>query len=75
MSRFHVDPNETIDVYEFDPAETIADSAPNVITIRARMDVATAGRVSSELMQLGADNIAGAARRRACRARCCCTTS
>jgi len=56
MSRFHVDPNERVDVYEFDPEETIADGPPNVITIRARMTVEIAGRVSSELMQLGADN-------------------
>jgi hypothetical protein len=56
MSRFHVDPHETVDIYEFDPEETISDVAPNVITIRARMTVEIAGRVSSELMQLGADN-------------------
>lgn len=54
--RFHVDPSERFDVYEFDPDEMLSDTPPNIITIRARMDVATAGKVSSELMQLGADN-------------------
>lgn len=56
MKRFHVDPNETVDIFEFDPDETLSDAAPNVITIRARMTVEIAGRVSSEMMQLGADN-------------------
>lgn len=56
MSRFHVDPQETVDIYEFENEETISDAPPNVITIRARMDVATAGRVSSEMMKLSADN-------------------
>lgn len=56
MSRFHVDPSEKIDIYEFEPDDVISDTPPNVITIRARMDVATAGKVSSELMQLGGDN-------------------
>lgn len=52
MSRFHVDPSETVDVYEFDPEETLSDTPPNVITIRARMDVATAGKVRSEMVTL-----------------------
>lgn len=56
MSRFHIDPSETVEIFEFDPDETISDAAPNVIVIRARMSVEIAGRVSSELMQLGADN-------------------
>ena len=51
--RFHVDPSERVDIYEFEPDSVISDTPPNVITIRARMDVATAGKVSSELMQLG----------------------
>jgi hypothetical protein len=55
-TRFHVDPAETVDIYEFEPDDVLSDTPPNVITIRARMDVATAGKVSSELMQLGADN-------------------
>lgn len=54
--RFHVDPNERVDIYEFEPDDVISDTPPNVITIRARMDVATAGKVSSELMRLGGDN-------------------
>lgn len=56
MTRFHVDPSEKYDVYEFDPSEVISETPPNVITIRARMSVEIAGRVSSELMQLGGDN-------------------
>lgn len=55
-SRFHVDPSDTIEVYEFDPTEVITDAAPNVIVVKARMDVATAGKVSSELAKLGDDN-------------------
>lgn len=54
--RFHVDPSERVDIYEFDPAEVLSETPPNVITIRARMDVATAGKVKSELVKLGADN-------------------
>lgn len=54
--RFHVDPNERVDVYEFDPDEVVSDTAPNIITIRARMNVEIAGRVSSELMKLDANN-------------------
>lgn len=54
--RFHVDPSEKVDIYEFESDDVISDVSPNVITIRARMDIATAGKVSSELMQLGADN-------------------
>jgi len=53
-ARFFVtDP--PVAVYEFDPAETIADREPNVIYIRARMDVETAGKVSSELARLDSD--------------------
>jgi hypothetical protein len=54
--RFHVDPGERVDIYEFEPDAMLSDAPPNVITIRARMDVATAGRVASELLQLGTDN-------------------
>jgi hypothetical protein len=56
MSRFHIDPNERVDIAEFDPDELISDASPNVITIRARMSVDIAGRVSSELAKMGADN-------------------
>ena len=56
MSRFHVDPQEKIDIYEFESETTLSTTPPNIITIRARMDVATAGKVSSELMKLGSDN-------------------
>jgi hypothetical protein len=54
--RFHIDPNERVDIYEFEPDDVLSDTPPNVITIRARMSVEIAGRVSSELMQLGGDN-------------------
>ena len=57
MSRFHVDPNERVDVYEFDSDETISTTPPNVITIRARMSVEVSARVQSELMRLGADKL------------------
>jgi hypothetical protein len=56
MSRFHIDPNERVDIIEFEPGEILSDAAPNVITIRARMSVDIAGRVSSELARMGADN-------------------
>lgn len=54
--RFHVDPSEKTDIYEFDPNEVISETLPNVITIRARMTVEIAGRVSSEMAKLGNDN-------------------
>lgn len=54
--RFQVDPNEKVDIFEFDPSEVLSETPPNVITIRARMSVEIAGRVSSELMKLGADS-------------------
>lgn len=54
--RFHVDPNEKVEIFEFDPAEVLSDAPPNVIVIRARMDIATAGKVSSEMLQLGDQN-------------------
>lgn len=56
MKRFHVDPNERAAIYEFDPNEVISETPPNIIVIRARMNVEIAGRVSSELIKLGADN-------------------
>lgn len=56
MSRFHVNPDERVAIYEFDPAEVVSDQPPNVITIRARMSVEIAGRVSSEIAKLGANN-------------------
>jgi hypothetical protein len=45
-----------VDIIEFDPDELVSDASPNVITIRARMSVDIAGRVSSELARMGADN-------------------
>jgi hypothetical protein len=56
MSRFHIDPNERVDIAEFEPDDLVSDASPNVITIRARMSVDIAGRVSSELARMGADN-------------------
>lgn len=54
--RFHISPDETFEVYEFDPTDVLSTVAPNVIVIRARMSVEIAGRVSNEMMTLGADN-------------------
>lgn len=51
MSRFHIDTAERVPIYEIED-----DAASNCIVIRARMSIEIAGRVSSELMQLGADN-------------------
>jgi hypothetical protein len=56
MSRFHVDPTEKVDIFEFDPSEVVSDTPPNVITIRARMSIEVSGRVTSEIAKLGADN-------------------
>lgn len=47
--RFHVDPNERVDVYEFEPTGEQGATPPNVITIRARMNVEIAGRVKDEM--------------------------
>lgn len=44
-----------VPVYEFDPAQVISTTPPSVIYIRARMDVETSGKVSSELVKLGDD--------------------
>jgi hypothetical protein len=55
MSRYFVtDP--PVPVYEFDPADVISETQPNVIYIRAKMDVATDAKVKSELVTMGADN-------------------
>lgn len=55
MSRYFVtDP--PVAVYEFDAAEVLSDTPPNVIYIRSKMDVATDARVKSELTRLGDDN-------------------
>lgn len=48
MSRYFVtDP--PVAVPEFDPATVISDGAPNIIYIRARMDVETSGKVKNAL--------------------------
>ncbi len=55
MSRYFVtDP--PVPVPEFDSAEVISDVQPNVIYIKAKMDVATDAKVKSELLTLGSDN-------------------
>ncbi len=52
MSRFFVtDP--PVAIREFDETEIVSDKPPNVVFIRARMDVATRGKVSGELLKLG----------------------
>jgi hypothetical protein len=54
MSRYFVN-DPPVPVYEFDPAQVVSDREPNIIWIKARMDVATSGKVSSELVKLGED--------------------
>jgi hypothetical protein len=55
MSRYFVtDP--PVPVYEFDPADVISETPPNVIYIKSKMDVATDAKVKSELVTMGADN-------------------
>lgn len=56
--RFHVDPSERVSVYEFDPNEVISETPPNIVIIRARMSQEVFGRVQSELVTLGANNVA-----------------
>lgn len=55
MSRFFVT-DAPVPVYEFDPSEVLSDKAPNVVWIKARMDMATRGAVSSELVRLDKDS-------------------
>lgn len=42
-----------VPIYEFNPTEVISATEPSVIYIRARMDVETSGRVTSELFTMG----------------------
>jgi len=61
MPRYFVtDP--PVAVPEFNPATTASDQPPNVIYIRARMDVETRGKVMSELFTLDAGGTAVDAR-------------
>lgn len=55
MSRYFVN-DPPVAVPEFDPSAVISDVRPNVIYIRARMDVATDAKVKSELFRLGKDS-------------------
>lgn len=55
MSRYFCD-DPPVPIAEFDPATTISDVPPNIIVIRARMDVGTRGKVQSELLTLGDGN-------------------
>lgn len=54
MSRYFVD-SAPVAVPEWDEGAVISDRRPNVIWIRARMDVATKGKVTSELFTLDKD--------------------
>lgn len=55
MSRYFVtDP--PVAVPEFDPSEVLSETPPNVIYIRAKMDVATDAKVKSELVTMAPDN-------------------
>lgn len=58
MSRYFVN-DEPVPILEFDGEQLDADGRavqPNVIWIKAKMDVETRGKVSSELVTAGADN-------------------
>jgi len=55
MSRYFVN-DPPVPVYEFDPNVVITDRAPNIIWIKARMDVETRGKVQNEMLVLGKDN-------------------
>lgn len=57
MSRYFVDDPE-VPIPEFDPAVVLSETAPNVIYIRARMDVETNGRVASEMVSYAKDGTA-----------------
>lgn len=50
-ARFFVT-DAPVAISEFDPAEVVSDTPPNIIWIRARMDVETQGKVQSELVKL-----------------------
>ena len=52
MSRFFVT-DAPVAIREFDETEVVSDKPPNVVWIRARMDVATRGKVSGDLLKLG----------------------
>ena len=61
MSRYFVT-DAPVAVPEFDPSEVISDTPPNVIYIRAKMDMQTKAKVTSELFTLGKDNTSVEAR-------------
>lgn len=50
-----VNPNETVEIAEFDPEVVIADVTPRVIVIRAKMDYATSRQVQGAVMRGGLD--------------------
>lgn len=52
MSRYFVT-DAPVPVYEFDAAEVLTDAKPNVIWIKPKMDVATKGKVTSEMFSMG----------------------
>ena len=53
MSRYFVT-DAPVPVAEFGP-DVVSDAPPNVIYIKARMDVETKGKVTSEMVTLGSD--------------------
>jgi hypothetical protein len=53
-SRFHIDPNESIPVYEFEPSEVERGTPINCIVVRARMNVEIAGQVQDEMRKRNA---------------------
>jgi hypothetical protein len=55
MSRYFVH-DQPVPIYEFDADTVISETPPNIIWIKAKMDMATDAKVKSELMKLGSDN-------------------
>lgn len=55
MSRYFVT-DLPVAVFEFDVTDVLCDTPPNIIWIRAKMDVATDAKVKSELFKLAGDN-------------------
>jgi hypothetical protein len=55
MSRYFVT-DAPVPIAEFDDETVVSDQPPNIIFIKARMDVETNAKVQGELIAMGADN-------------------
>lgn len=55
MSRYFVT-DAPVPIAEFDDETVVSDQPPNIIYIKARMDVETDAKVKGELIAMGADN-------------------